>query len=488
MLTATTPQLWPENARQIMKDKGINVEELKIIFTSISFPWDNDYDKGRTYFSLRIQQRPLFIVKCQNDNEVEEILNYVKEKNLTVRIMNGRHSTQLLNPEVIVDMSSFTYLNLDGDILTIGAGNTQGSVNNFLFSQGNLYSHFGCPIHPRVEVDLFPGGSASTVGMNITTVGGVGTLVRTYGLAIDSVIEYKVVLPPSSNLPARVVIANKRENEDLFWALRGGGVTNFGILLSLSVKVVEVGGIIPYTVKLNGKKEKNLSLWMKNSLSRPKQFNEDFLLFTNAEGDVGIELSGIYVMGEKETYNVGKAFIEITLQDFVEKSKGKLIIGEENDYSLYYKNLVRDRTYFNFSIIQTMFTSERKSREIVKSIEKGKNIPAPLAISLTLLGGEVSKVDKRETAFYPRKKHFFVDVSSKWNDVYLSQEVQNWTNDVVKKLLTKGTYEYVGFPITFTNIEYNNTIYYGKNYKKLQSVKKKYDELNIMTYSGTIQS
>jgi hypothetical protein len=479
MLNSTTPQLWPDKARVILKDKGIDTEKL----LNAIFPWDEEYDKERTYFSLRIQQRPLFIFICRTDEDVIFILNYVKEKNLTIRIMNGRHSTQLLNPDVIVDMSSFTELNLEEDILTIGSGNTQGRVNDFLFSQGNYYSHFGSPIHPRVETETFPGGSAATVGMNITTIGGVGTLVRTLGLAIDSVIEYKLALPPTSTSSSCI---KEIKDGDLFWALRGGGVTNFGILLSLKVKVVEVRGIIPYTIKWDFSQAKRvLNLYMKDSLSRPSQFNEDLLLFTNAEGGAGIELSGVYVM-YGENYNVAKTFIEMVLSDFVEKSQGILVIGEENDYSLYYKELVRDRTYFNFSIIQTMFSSHVNSNDVVDSITSGKNIPAPLSISLTLLGGRVRDKGKYETAFYPRDKDFFLDVSSKWNDVSLSQTVEAWTNDIVKKLLTKRTYEYVGFPITFTNIKYNNTIYYGKNYKRLRQIKKKYDELNILTYSGTI--
>src|SRR5581483_9797344 len=161
-LLVTTPELWPINAKKILEDKNISVEDLKCDFTEIFFPWDEKYSSKRTYFSLIVQQRPLFIITINHISEIEKILNYVTRYSLTIRIMNGRHSSQLLNPEVIVDVSKLKKISLKDDTVTIETGVTQGLINDFLFKEDPThYCHFGHYKHPKV--DAFPGGSAVTV-------------------------------------------------------------------------------------------------------------------------------------------------------------------------------------------------------------------------------------------------------------------------------------------------------------------------------------
>ena len=85
-LDLTTIELWIEKSKQIMKEKNINISKLKNIFNHIFFPWNGKYDLYRNYYSLRIQQRPLFIIRPITITEVEYILNYVYKKNLKMLI------------------------------------------------------------------------------------------------------------------------------------------------------------------------------------------------------------------------------------------------------------------------------------------------------------------------------------------------------------------------------------------------------------------
>ena len=166
---------------------------------------------------------------------------------------------------------------------------------------------------------------------------------------------------------------------------------------------------------------------------------------------------------------------------------GKLTINDKIPYSDLYRKLVKNRAYFNFSIIQPLFSDKIYSKQVVEMLDDAKNQPGPISISFQLLGGEVSKVSSKATAFYPRKKQFFVDIASFWQNITESQSMESWTNTIVSTLLdVKDTYAYVGFPITFSNIKYSNKVYYGKNYKRLQKIKAYYDPLNILTQCGTI--
>src|SRR5579872_2933823 len=150
-LLTTTLEYWPINAKNIMDEKNVDITELKSMFTFILFPWDDKYNTERMYFSLRIQQRPLFIITPINLQEIELILDYAKLKKLTIRIVNGRHSSALVQSEVLINMVAFRNKCLKKNTLVAGASNTQGQLNEFLFNQNGLehYSHFGSFIHPR---------------------------------------------------------------------------------------------------------------------------------------------------------------------------------------------------------------------------------------------------------------------------------------------------------------------------------------------------
>lgn len=523
-MNATSLEIWPEKARKILDSKNINIEELRDSFTNIWFPWDEGYDTKRTFYSLRVQNRPLFIIKPISVPEIETILNYLKVNKLTVRIVNGRHSCLLNNFEVIVDVSYFTekslvYVN-EGNILIAGAGNTQGQLNDFLFREQNTeyLSHFGSFGHPRgmilqkfpsklvglpnskEEKELgFPGGSTASVGSSgISSIGGVGSLCRTYGLTVDHVLSYTITLPPTENENSKTIIANQDQNTDLYWALRGGGANNFGILTEVTYSVISVPSIVVYHFdfnKLNKKeKERVLEFWgeqpnFKEKEQKPYYLNEDIVLYSYM-GERGMELTGLYVniLGKNEKQikkEIKKLYCEI-LKDDKLKYKIKLSIFPEKKYSDLYKERAEGREYFNFSFIQPLFTDEIDAKNSVSLIEDytGSNY---VIVGYTLLGGKISDKGRSETAFYPRKKKFFTDIAGFWNEPCFLTE--SWCYNAIDKLLKKEDYVYVGFPFSSSfscSSKVSPKVYYGGNTSRLLSLKAHYDPLNILTASGTL--
>ena len=480
MLT-TTPEIWPDKARKIMNEKGIDVETLQEMFGEIVFPWQDEYNTARVYFSLRIQQRPLFVVRPHDVNEIETILNYVHEKKLTIRIMNGRHSSAMVSSEVLVDMSYFTSRQVVDKVLISGAGNTQGSINEFLFNEVGLeaYSHFGHFTHPRVDCLAFPAGTAATVSVaGITCSAGIGTLCRSYSLTIDHVLSFTITIPPTNQSLARTIIANKDENCDLFWALRGGQGNNFGIISEITYEVIEVPSVIAYHMTWPwDQAEKVLKLYDETSNNRPNNFNEDIRLYYRKQK--GIELGGIYIMTENETFAEAKKAIEKEYKCL----KGIIKIEEPIKYSDLYRKKANARVYYNFSIVQPIFSNDMSAEKAVELIEKAEKekFETPVSISFTLMKGEISKVGRKDTAFYPRKKKFFVDIATFWNDIKDSKSVEQWTEKAVSTYLQPHTYLYVGFPTVS-----NPKIYFGGNTKRLKQIKSKYDPLNILTSTGTL--
>ncbi len=210
-INTISKNIWIEKSRQIFKEKNICDCKLKKMFKNIYFPWNCNYDYQRNYYSLLIQQRPLFIVEVKNTQEIELILNYINEKKLTMRICAGRHSTQYFEPEVLIDVSNLNKIRLlnNNEVLVEG-GCTQGQVNDFIFKNSpGCYTNIG---HINFE-GIFSSGAAASVGVGgITTSCGISVLRRKYGLTIDSVLSYQITLPPTNTEKAKTVIATK-DNE-----------------------------------------------------------------------------------------------------------------------------------------------------------------------------------------------------------------------------------------------------------------------------------
>lgn len=99
--------------------------------------------------------------------------------------------------------------------------------------------HFNSSIPTRAALDGFGrtvvSGTCRPVGFaGLALGGGFGVLSRQFGLALDRVVGFEVVLPSGA-----VVVADAGTNADLFWALRGGGHANFGVVTSFAVATVD---------------------------------------------------------------------------------------------------------------------------------------------------------------------------------------------------------------------------------------------------------
>jgi hypothetical protein len=175
-----------------------------------------------------IDKRPLLIAQCVDVADVISSVRFGRENNLLTAIRGGGHNGPGLgscNDGLVIDLSPMKGVRIDPTQRTIrvAPGSTQGDVDH----AGHA---FGLAV---------PAGIVSTTGIaGLTLGGGHGYLTRKYGLTIDNLIEADVVLADGT-----FVTANASHNEDLFWALRGGG-GNFGIVTSFVFRAHPVKTIV----------------------------------------------------------------------------------------------------------------------------------------------------------------------------------------------------------------------------------------------------
>ena len=474
----TTLELWPAEAKNIITSK--NIKHLNH-FKNIIYPWDSNYDQQRQMFSIAIQERPLFIIIAMSELEVLETLNLIKKYNLSMRIVGGRHSTLLQNPEVFLVMRQFNNIKLD-KYLHVGAGLTQGEVNEYLFKKSEHYHFVGIkPNHPTTLA--LSTGSASSVGIaGISTVGGIGILRRTYGLTIDSIKCFRVAIPPTETQQGRIVEASSKNHPDLYWCLKGGNASNFGIVLSITYIIHKINKIIQYEVAWPYNMASSvIDIWQKTSPSRPFNYNEDLSVF-NDRGVKTIHLTGFYVKGDNEKYK--DAYKSIANQ--LESLNGLVTIHPSTSYGKVYNNLVNSRAYHNFYNAKTILTNHSaNSQDVINLIDRAGTHDGIAYIGFQLMGGMIAKVPFYETAYYARDAKFFMDLFVFYDNV-IDQQFYQQLNDTMFDVLYKqqGPYVYLGFPIPFLNNHLH--AYYGKNKERLMRIKKVYDPLNLLVYPGSL--
>ena len=185
---------------------------------------DEDYDEARAVHNGMFDKRPLAVLKAEQVGDVIAAVNLTQEHRLDLSVRGGMHSGPGYGTNddgLVIDMSQMRTVRVDPGNMTAraGAGATWGDFNYATHAFGLATT----------------GGIISTTGISgLTLGGGIGYLARGYGLTIDNLISANLV-----TADGKFLTASKRENEDLFWGLRGGG-GNFGVVTSLEYRLHEV--------------------------------------------------------------------------------------------------------------------------------------------------------------------------------------------------------------------------------------------------------
>lgn len=188
---------------------------------------DPDYDEARKLYNAMIDKRPLLIARCSDVVDVQSAIRFADENKLLVAIRSGGHNGPGLgscNDGLVIDLSLMKGIRVDPTARTVRveAGCRQKEVDHATHP-------FGLAV---------PCGIVSNTGIaGLTLGGGHGYLTRQHGLTIDNLIEADIVLANGA-----FVTANAHQNEDLFWAIRGGG-GNFGVITSFLFQLHPVSDV-----------------------------------------------------------------------------------------------------------------------------------------------------------------------------------------------------------------------------------------------------
>ncbi|XP_010481682.1 PREDICTED: cannabidiolic acid synthase-like 1 [Camelina sativa] len=196
-------------------------------------------------FSIAETPKPVSIITPVKASDVQAVIRCARLHGIHVRIRSAGHHFEGLSyiaydkPFVVIDLRKLRSISLDVHDRT-GWVQTGATTGELYFEIGKTSKSLAFPasIHPTVGV----GGQFSG--------GGYGTLLRKYGLAADNIIDALVVDASGRILDRQAM------GEDYFWAIRGGGGSSFGVVLSWKIQLVDVPSTVTvFKVKKTSKKE-----------------------------------------------------------------------------------------------------------------------------------------------------------------------------------------------------------------------------------------
>ena len=435
-------------------------------------PGDAAYESARRVNNGMIDRHPALIARCVDASDVAACVNFALESGLLLAVRGGGHNVAGMSTcdgGLVLDLGRMRSVRVDPVARTarVEGGATLGDVDHATHG-------FGLTV---------PTGVLSTTGIaGLALCGGTGYLSRRFGLTLDNLLEADVALADG-----RFVIANERENADLFWAVRGGG-GNFGVVTSFLFRLHPVHTVIAGPV-----------LWPLERAAEALRFFSEFI--AKAPEDI----SGLF------------AFLKVPPgPPFPEHLHRQNVCGVVFCYTgspEKFEEVYRPFRAFAppafellvpmpFPVLQSMFDGlwppglqqywradnfgEFSDAAIAAQVEWGSRIPTQLsAIFIYPIDGAVHRVAESATAFSYR------DV--KWAEVIVGADPDAANNDAMIGWVKKcweavHPYSAGGAYLNFIGEEGQDRIRasYRGNYSRLAAVKKKYDPNNFFRLNQNI--
>lgn len=426
-------------------------------------PDDSFYHELRQVYNRSIQKYPLAIVYCRNQTDVSNAVLWSGRHGVSLRIRNGGHNYEGYstgNDVLDIDLSEMDEISLDeqAHLVTVQGGVKNRQLYDFLSSKG----------YP------FPGGTCPAVGVSGYVLGGGwGLSCRYLGLGCDSLTEIQMI-----NYEGGIITASLLENTDLFWACRGAGGNNFGVIVSMTFQLPrKVNKVTLIEIRYPRADQEKQALflqiwqdWLKNADQRITLVSR---IYNSLEEGLAILARGIFYGTPEEALGIispltelGGAKYNIKYLSFLEAINA---IGD------FYPPFEKFKSASRFVLRDFNSCESSKIAGLIQERPKGS---AYTSLSFYALGGRVSEIPADATAFYYRNARYIV-----WLDTVFEQyrcENAAWISEKFSYLKSVTDGSYVNFP--YGGLPCFLKEYYGTHVCRLKRVKEAYDPLNVFTF------
>ncbi len=431
-------------------------------------PTDDDYDDARAVWNGMIDRRPAVIARCRGVADVVRAVEFARATDLQTTVRGGGHNvagSAVCEDGLVIDCSEMTAVRVDPDGRTawVQSGATWADIDR--------------------ETQLFglatPGGVVSDTGVaGLTLGGGIGHLRCKYGLSCDNLRSVELV-----TTDGEFVTASPAQNEDLFWALCGGG-GGLGVVTAFEFELHEVGPEVATCLVFYSGEDLTgvLREYREYVASAPDEVST--LVFAGELPDeelfVGDDLHrnkfaimGCHAGGVDEGE---RALAPLrNLADPVGDFSGVM------PYAEFQQLLDEDypdgmRYYWN-----SLYLDGLPDRAIDRIEYWAGVAPSSLStVDVWQLGGAIERVDPADSAFAGRHAPFLLGVEANWEDPAYDDANVEWVRDCVADMrqFSDGSV-YLNFPGFFEDGDELMETTFGSAYERLDALREEYDPAGL---------
>ncbi len=427
-------------------------------------PEDAEYDRARQVWNGMIDKHPKAIARCASVSDVRKVIEFAARNSLPVAIRGGGHNISgnaVCDDGLAIDCSLLKDITVDPKLWKVRAGS------------GVLWGEFDAMTQRHGLATT--GGLVTTTGIaGFTLGGGIGYLLRSYGLACDNLTSAELV-----TATGELLVANADQNSDLYWALRGGG-GNFGVVTTFEYRLHPVGptllsGTVAFPLSQAKEVLRFYRDWMKTA---PDELAAYASLAMGAEGNPRVGIRVVYNGPAEEALEC---------------------VAPLRRFGAPMSDGVQPRTYLEIQkLVDTSFPPGRLnywkanfldqlSDELIDiAIDAIAHAPSPYSyIVFEPMGGAASRITPADTAFQHRQAAYSLLLLTGWENIADNEVNITWVRSLWEQTRPHSS---PGVYVNYLASEGADRVRaaYGINYERLVSVKQKYDPHNFFHFNQNI--
>jgi FAD/FMN-containing dehydrogenase len=426
-------------------------------------PADPGYDAARVCFNALVDRRPAVIAQCFRPADVAAAFDFARIHDLEIAVRGGGHNPAghcVLDGGLVIDLSSMRTVEVDADARIARAEGGSTWLDFDRATQG-----FGL---------VTPGGVVGSTGVcGLAMGGGIGHLTSRHGLTCDSLVGAELVTPDGS-----IVRTALGENEELLWALRGGG-GNFGVATWLEFRLYPlervVGGRLVYrgqTVRDAARRFRDLAA------SSPRDLNCQAELSVDDAGRPELLVAPCFIGSERDP---------VVLRDL--RAAPGLVSDSVVEHSFLEQQLIFDSPYgSNRHYWKGHFVRELADELIDELLERliafGR---APVHVLIESLHGAPKDADPALGPVAYRGAAFNVTAVAVWADATEDDEHIDWAREtaaVIEPWSLGGGY--ANYMQADEPLERVRAAFGDEAFERLRALKRRYDPTNVLRRNQNI--
>jgi FAD/FMN-containing dehydrogenase len=413
---------------------------------------------------------PQALVRVASAGDVALALAFARANNLALTVRSGGHgyTGNATTTGMVIDVGPLSTITLGSGTATIGAGAKLVDVYDQLSNQGVC----------------IPSGSCPTIGIaGITQGGGIGVLDRAHGLTCDRLVSAQVVLADGS-----IVTCDATTHADLFWALRGGGGGNFGVVTALTFDTFATSDLTTFSADFAwADAAQVIAAWQAWPQTLPDSIWSGLVLAATASGSPVIEVSGVCI-GTTADFSpywaqfLAAAGVTPTSQSaqtqpfhttLLASCYGKTVsqchlASETPDGQVSRGSFVASSDFFNTALPSAGIQA------LLGQVSAAVGV-TPLLVIMDLMGGAIADVAPDATAFVHRNALFSAQYYVSSTDVTSGRRAVSGARAAMSAWSSGEAYQNYLDPA----LADWQAAYYGANYARLVQVKAAYDPTQV---------